>query len=263
MSLLAVDGLSKTYRTPGRPAQQALTDVHLTVGRGEVVGLVGESGSGKSTLLRCVMKLVQPDAGSLAFDGRNLLTLGRTALRDYRRQVQMVHQDPAGSLNPRMTAHQLVAEGLLVHRRDLPAAARREKVAGLLETVGINPAHQHRHPATFSGGQLQRIAIARALAVSPRLLVCDEPVSALDVSVQAQVLNLLLDMREQLGLSILFVSHDLAVVDHLCSRVYVLRTGRIVEEGSREQILAEPRHPYTRQLLDAAPDPDRALAARA
>ncbi|WP_431907546.1 ATP-binding cassette domain-containing protein [Amycolatopsis thermoflava] len=262
MSLLEIHGLSKTYRTLGRPAVRAVDDVSLTIGEGEVVGLVGESGSGKSTVLRCVMKLARPDTGRITFAGRDVVPLRGAGLRAYRQDVQMVFQDPLGSLNPRMTVEELVGEGLLVHRR-MPTRARRDEVAGLLERVGMRPAELGRHPASFSGGQLQRIAIARALAVGPRLLVCDEPVSALDVSVQAQVLNLLLDMRAELGLSILFVSHDLAVVNYLCSRLYVLRSGRVVEEGSREQVFDSPNHEYTRELMAAVPDPDRALSGRA
>ncbi|HVV13669.1 ATP-binding cassette domain-containing protein [Amycolatopsis sp.] len=257
MSLLEISGLTKRYRSV-----QAVEDVGLTVGEGEVVGLVGESGSGKSTVLRCVLKLVRPDSGSISFAGKDVLRMRGAAARAYRQDVQMVFQDPLGSLNPRMTVEQLVGEGLVVHRRLPDARARRDRVVELLGMVGLRPADLGRFPSSFSGGQLQRIAIARALAVGPRLLVCDEVVSALDVSVQAQVLNLLLDMRDELGLSILFVSHDLAVVNYLCTRVAVLRSGRIVEEGTREQVFGHPRHEYSRELLAAVPDPERVLSAR-
>ncbi|MCF7547534.1 ATP-binding cassette domain-containing protein [Pseudonocardia sp. WMMC193] len=251
MSLLELRGVGRRY---GRVA--ALSDVDLDVGDGEAVGLVGESGSGKSTLLKCVMRLERPDTGTITFDGRDVTRLPEQRLRFLRRDVQMVFQDPHASLNPRMTVEQLVGEGILVHRLEPTAAARRERVAELLAMVGLDPKDGGRYPASFSGGQRQRIAIARALAVRPRLLVCDEPVSALDVSVQAQVVNVLAAMRAELGLALLFVAHDLAVVGHLCPRVAVIHDGRIVEDGPREQVLATPHHPYTRALLDAVPVPD-------
>ncbi|WP_427885431.1 ABC transporter ATP-binding protein [Kribbella sp. GL6] len=252
--MLEVRGISKTFRRFGKPPVRAISDVSLDVGAAETVGLVGESGAGKSTVLRCLLALERPDQGSVVFDGRAVAELRGKELAAYRRRVQVVFQDPAGSLNPRMTVAQLVGEGMLIHQR----CARGEvpdRVAELLAKVGLSAAVMDRRPPSFSGGQLQRIAIARALAVEPQVLICDEPVSALDVSVQAQVLNLLADMREQLGLSILLVSHNLAVIRYLCSRVFVLQHGTIVEAGSREQIFDRPQHEYTRDLLAAVPRP--------
>ncbi|ONH27787.1 ABC transporter ATP-binding protein [Pseudofrankia asymbiotica] len=254
--ILDVRGVSRSFRAIGRPPVVALDDVYLRVPEGDTLGLVGESGSGKSTLLRCVMRLEKPDEGEVLFRGRDALPLRGKGLRAYRRQVQMVFQDPASSLSPRMTVEQLVGEGMLVHRLERSAARRRERVAELLDAVGIPPDAMARHPVSFSGGQLQRIAIARALAVEPSLLVCDEPVSALDVSVQAQVLNLLLRTQARTGLSILFVSHDLAVVKYLCPSIAVLEKGRIVEEASRDKLFQAPRAAYTRALIDAVPNPD-------
>jgi len=254
--ILDVRGVSRSFRALGRPPVVALDDVYLRVPEGDTLGLVGESGSGKSTLLRCIMRLEKPDEGEVLFRGRDALPLRGKNLQAYRRQVQMVFQDPAGSLNPRMTVEQLVGEGMLVHRLERSAARRRERVAELLDAVGIPPDAMARHPASFSGGQLQRIAIARALAVEPSLLVCDEPVSALDVSVQAQVLNLLMRTQARTGLSILFVSHDLAVVKYLCPSIAVLEKGRIVEESSRDKLFQAPRATYTRALIDAVPNPD-------
>ncbi len=259
--ILDVRGVSRSFRAIGRPPVVALDDVYLRVPEGGTLGLVGESGSGKSTVLRCIMRLEKPDDGQVLFRGQDALRLSGKALQAYRRQVQMVFQDPAGSLNPRMTVEQLVSEGMLVHRLERSAARRRERVAELLEAVGIPADAMASHPALFSGGQLQRIAIARALAVQPSLLVCDEPVSSLDVSVQAQVLNLLTAIQARTGLSILFVSHDLAVVKYLCPSIAVIENGRIVEEASREELFRAPRAAYTRALIDAVPDPDRVRPA--
>ena len=255
MTLLEVRGVSRRYGTVA-----ALSDVSLDVAQGEAVGLVGESGSGKSTLLKCVMGLERPDTGTITYDGREITRLPERRRRFLRRDVQMVFQDPHSSLNPRMTVEQLVGEGILVHRLEPTAAARRDRVAELLTMVGLNPDDMGRLPASFSGGQRQRVAIARALAVRPRLLVCDEPVSALDVSVQAQVVNVLAAMRAELGLALLFVAHDLAIVGYLCPRIAVITGGRIVEDGPREQVLGAPHHLYTRALLDAVPVPDPAYA---
>ena len=241
---------------------KALDDVYIRVGEGEAVGLVGESGSGKSTLLRCLMGLEKPDSGlhPVPTAATSSARVGRD-LRAYRQSVQMVFQDPAGSLNPRMTVEDLIGEGILVHKR-APTAPGTEGSCRVVADDGraCDPEDMKRYRRSFSGGQLQRIAIARALAVEPALLVCDEPVSALDVSVQAQVLNLLLDMQNDLGLSILFISHDLAVVRYLCTTVCVLQSGRIVEEADRDELFANPRHDYTRQLIDAIPIPDPDLA---
>ena len=258
--LLSVTDLVKSY--PGQHAR-SVDEVSFTIGRGEVLGLVGESGSGKSTTARCVAALVRPDSGSVLLGGQEVTRARGRELRALRARMQMVFQDPYSSLNPRMTVEALVGEGLIVQRIERSAMARRRRVAELLELVGLSTDHLGRHPRSFSGGQRQRIAIARALAVSPELLICDEPVSSLDVSMQAQVLNLFRDLRERLGLSMLFIAHDLAVVRYICDRVAVMEHGRIVETGHRDQVYAEPVHPYTRALLDAVPLPDpRAERAR-
>ncbi|MBD0736733.1 dipeptide/oligopeptide/nickel ABC transporter ATP-binding protein [Streptomyces sp. CBMA29] len=254
--MLEVEHLVKRF--PGARSL-AVDDVSFQVARGEVLGLVGESGSGKSTTARCVAGLVRPDTGSVRLDGEDLGRVRGRALTAVRSRMQMVFQDPYSSLNPRMTVEQLVGEGLLVHRIEPDRAARRERVVELLELVGLSGDHLPRHPRSFSGGQRQRIAIARALAVSPELLICDEPVSSLDVSVQAQVLNLFRDLRERLRLSMLFIAHDLGVVHYLCDRVAVMEHGSIVETGDRADLYADPRHPYTRALLAAAPVPDPRL----
>ena len=253
--LLEVRGVSKHFA-----GTTALADVSLDVNQGESVGLVGESGSGKSTLIRCVVRLASPDQGQILYGGTDIGTLHGAALLGYRRNVQLVFQDPYSSLNPRMTVEQLVGEGLVVHGLERDRAKRRDRIAGMLAMVGLDATDMGRTPRAFSGGQRQRIAIARALAIRPRLLVCDEPVSALDVSVQAQVINLLQTMQHELGLTILFVAHDLAVVRHLCHRVHVIHRGRIVESGDRAQIFERPSAEYTRVLLAAAPIPDPAAA---
>jgi peptide/nickel transport system ATP-binding protein/oligopeptide transport system ATP-binding protein len=254
--MLEVRNVGKRFRTRGGRGTVALDDVSLAVPDGSVVGLVGESGSGKSTLLRVVMRLESADSGQVLLDGADVLALRRAELKSYRRRVQMVFQNPMGSLSPRRTIQQIVEEGMITHGLHGDAGRRRERVGELLETVGLDRSAASRYPASFSGGQRQRIAIARALAVDPDVLVCDEAVSALDVSIQAQVLNLLKDMHEELGLSILFVAHDLAVVRYLCPEIAVMQSGRIVERGSSAQIFDDPQHPYTRELLDAVPIPD-------
>ncbi|MEY9212821.1 ABC transporter ATP-binding protein [Thermobifida halotolerans] len=257
--LLAVRHLVKTF--PGRlgePGRRAVDDVSFTVAPGEALGLVGESGSGKSTTARCVARLLRPDSGRVVVAGRDITRAGHRELTPVRRDMQMIFQDPYSSLSPRMTAAELVGEGLLVHGIEPDPARRRDRVVELLELVGLEAAHLDRYPRSFSGGQRQRIAIARALAVGPRLLICDEPVSSLDVSVQAQILNLLRDLRARLGLSLLFIAHDLAVVHYLCDRVAVMSAGTVVEIGDREHVYRDPRHPYTRSLLDAVPLPDPA-----
>ncbi|GGM15480.1 ATP-binding cassette domain-containing protein [Nakamurella endophytica] len=254
--LLVVQGLTKTFRGRSAPA---VDDVSFTVPAGACLGLVGESGSGKSTTARLVNGLLQPDAGRVLVDGHDLAG-GRDQVRGARRVMQMVFQDPYSSLDPRMTVAQLVGEPLVVHRVARSRAKLRAAAAELLETVGMGGTDLDRHPQSFSGGQRQRIAIARALAVRPRLLVCDEPVSSLDVSVQAQVLNLFNELRGRFGLSLLFIAHDLAVVRYLCERVAVMEQGRIVEIGDRDQVYEHPQHPYTRSLLAAVPVPDPAVA---
>jgi oligopeptide/dipeptide ABC transporter ATP-binding protein len=237
---------------------RAVDDVSLTVAAGETVGLVGESGCGKTTLGRAVIRLVEPTGGTIRFEGEDLTRLRGTALRAKRRHFQMIFQDPFSSLNPRLTVGESIGEALDLHRLTPTREARRQRIGELLAGVGLDAAHAERFPHEFSGGQRQRIGIARALAVEPRLIVCDEPVSALDVSVQAQVVNLLQDLQRDRGLAYLFISHDLAVVEHLSHRIVVMYLGRIVEVGPAKELCRTPRHPYTRALISAVPvvDPD-------
>ena len=269
--LLEVDGLTKHYpmrrglvmsRTVG--TVRAVDGIGFGLARGETLALVGESGCGKSTTARLVLRLIEPTAGTVRFEGRDITGFGGPALRRLRRRMQIVFQDPFASLNPRMTVGEIIEEPLLVHAIG-DHAARRARVAELLALVGLAPYHAGRYPHEFSGGQRQRIGIARALAVEPALIVLDEPVSALDVSIQAQVVNLLKDLQARLGLSYLFIAHDLAVVKHVADRVAVMYLGRIVETGPKERVFANPRHPYTRVLLSAIPrpDPHRRLARQA
>jgi ABC-type oligopeptide transport system ATPase subunit len=265
--MLSVEGVSQSYplaRTAlfgPRPMLAALADVSLEIARGESFGLVGESGSGKSTLSRCVLALERPSAGRVLFEGTDIHALPHTELRALRARMQIVFQDPYASLNPRMRVHDILVEPLIIHADRFPmsAQARTDRAAELLSLVGLGGQHLHRYPHEFSGGQRQRIAIARALACQPDFLVLDEPTSALDVSVQAQVLNLLHDLQQRLHLTYLFISHDLAVVRHVCDRVALLYRGRVVEEGTTEEVWRNPRSDYARMLLAAmpVPDPDR------
>lgn len=256
--ILALDDLAVHFPGRGGAPVRAVDGVSLTIAAGETLGLVGESGCGKSTVSNAVVGLLPPTRGSIRVLGEEMAGASRRTLRDMRARVQMVFQDPVTSLNPRMSVGEAVGEPLLV-RGLARGAALRARVAALLEEVGLRPEHAARYPHQFSGGQRQRIVIARALALRPALLVCDEPVSALDVSVRAQILNLLVQLQVRLGMSSLFVSHDLAVVRHVCDRVAVMYLGRLVELADRDALFAAPRHPYTRALLAAVPEPDPVL----
>ncbi len=259
-ALVAAENLTRRFGGGGLPGLrrapvQAVSGVSLTVSAGEAVGLVGESGSGKSTIGRLLLGLLAPSEGSVRLDGRDIAQLSGAELRRLRRRVQLVFQDPYSSLDPRRRVGAQIEDGLAIHRI-VPQTERAARAHALLAQVGLDPAHADRFPHEFSGGQRQRIGIARALATEPDFIVADEPVSALDVSVQAQVLALLADLRRRLGLALLFISHDLPVVRSLCDRVIVLYLGRIMEEGPVAEVMERPRHPYTRALLSAAPSID-------
>jgi len=232
---------------------KAVDDVSFVVKKGTTVGLVGESGSGKTTIGRSILKLIEPTAGEILYEGTSILPLGESEFRPYRSRMQMIFQDPFGSLNPRLSVFQIIGEALEIHFPQMNREDRRGRVAELLLQVGLKAEMMMRYPHEFSGGQRQRIGIARALAVKPDFIVCDEPVSALDVSVQAQIVNLLQDLQEQLGLTYLFIAHDLAVVEHISDHVLVMYHGQIVESASANQIYEDPQHDYTRKLLSAVP----------
>ncbi len=264
--LLEVRNLVKTYRVPGKagtkPGQlKAVASVNLQINAGETLGLVGESGCGKSTIGKLIMGLTPVNAGQMLFRGTDLTQLSARKMRPFRRQIQMIFQDPFSSLNPRMTVGETLSEPLLIHQL-CPASERHKRVIKLLDQVGLDSAAANRYPHEFSGGQRQRISIARALAVEPELIIADEPVSALDLSVQAQILNLLRDIQREHNLCYLFIAHDLAVVEHVSDRVAVMYLGKIVETASAEDLYHQPRHPYTEALLRAIPYPDPALAGR-
>ncbi len=266
-ALLEVRNLVKHFRIGGglfggRPGLvRAVDGVSFTIQRGETLGLVGESGCGKTTTGRCILQLERPTSGEVRFEGRELTTLRPAQLRAVRRRIQVIFQDPYSSLNPRMTVGQIIGEPIAVHGIVTSAAARRDRVRDLLRRVGLSPKHDSRYPHELSGGQRQRVGIARALAVEPALIICDEPVSALDVSIQAQIINLLEDLQSEFGLTYLFIAHDLAVVRHISDRVAVMYLGKIVEVSDRKTLYDDPLHPYTRALLSAVPIPDPALEA--
>lgn len=244
---------------------RAVDGVGFDIARGETLGLVGESGCGKTTVGRAILRLVRATAGRVFFEGRDVLSAGPAELRSLRRGMQIVFQDPAGSLNPRMRVGAIVGEPLVVHGVAPGRADLRDRVGALLERCGLERDAAERYPHQFSGGQRQRIGIARALALSPKFIVCDEPTSALDVSIQAQIINLLMDLQGELGLSYLFISHDMAVIQHVCRRIAVMQAGKIVEMSEREVVLRSPAHEYTRTLLSAVPvaDPARTVGVRA
>ena len=260
-NLVEVKKLKKHFPTgdglfgAGGDTVKAVDDVSFTIRRGETFGLVGESGCGKSTTGRCMLRLIEPTSGEVWFDGQDLLSLDSKELRGLRREMQIIFQDPYSSLNPRMQVGEIIAEPLVIHRVG-NRNKRRDRVAELLGLVGLKSEHADRYPHEFSGGQRQRIGIARALALNPKFIVCDEPVSALDVSVQAQVVNLLQDLQERLGLTYLFISHGLSVVEHISTRVGIMYLGKLVEVASSEEIFHNPLHPYTKALLSAIPVPD-------
>src|SRR5256886_15895369 len=258
MPLLEVRGLVKHFvRRHGLwtapSVVKAVDDVSFTIDEGEMFGLVGESGSGKTTTGRCILRLIEPTSGDVRFRGENVLQFSTERLRMARRDMQIVFKDPYSSLNPRMRVGDIVEEPLVIHRLG-SKAERRARVRELFDLVGLNPDHLSRYPHEFSGGQRQRIGLARALALNPSLVIADEPVSALDVSVQAQVINLLMDLQQRLKLTYLFIAHDLRLVEHICSRMAVMYLGKIVEMGPTAAIFASPQHPYTRALLSAIPD---------
>jgi peptide/nickel transport system ATP-binding protein len=256
-SLLDVRGLTKEYASgrgwfSRKPAVRAVDEVSFSVASGETFGLVGESGCGKTTTGRCILRLIEPTSGQIRFQDRDLLALSSREMRQARRHLQIVFQDPYSSLNPRMRAGAIVAEPLIIHRIGT-RASRDTRVRELFELVGLDPTDARKYPHEFSGGQRQRIGLARAIALEPSLVICDEPVSALDVSVQAQVVNLLLDLQQRLGLTYLFIAHDLRLVRQICDRVAVMYRGRLVEVAAAERIFSRPVHPYTKALLSAIP----------
>ena len=252
---ISIENLTKTFHTNAGDVQ-AVNDVSFSLRKGSIVGLVGESGSGKTTLGRCILRLIEPSSGSINLEGANLLKLNSSQLRVIRRRMQIIFQDPFPSLNPRLRVEDIIAEGIKVHDKEISKKERLIRVAELMEEVGLQAEQMSRYPHEFSGGQRQRVGIARALAVNPEFIVADESVSALDVSVQAQILNLMLSLRDKHNLTILFIAHDLSVVEYLCDEVVVLYLGKIVESGDAAELYANPQHPYTRALLSAVPVPD-------
>jgi oligopeptide transport system ATP-binding protein len=264
-TLLEIRGLKKSFSIAtglfSPPLElKALQDISFSIKKGETLGIVGESGCGKSTLGRCILQLIEPDQGQVLWLGQDLMKLPSEEMRKRRQDLQIIFQDPLASLNPRMTVGEIIADPLRTLRPDLSRDQRRAKVVKMMEAVGLLPEMINRYPHEFSGGQAQRIGIARALITEPKLIVCDEPVSALDVSIQAQILNLLADLKEEFGLTLIFISHNLSVVRHVSDRILVLYLGRIVELATGDEIYDDPKHPYTKALLTAVPIPDPKLA---
>lgn len=260
-ALIDVKNLVKSFPVRSGLMQEkvevrAIQDVSFSIRRGETLGLVGESGCGKSTLGRCLLKLIEPTSGEIFFDGENLTPLAPGAMKSFRRRMQIIFQDPYSSLNPRMTVASILEEPLIIHKLFATRRDRKTRIAELLDRVGLPKEAGYRYPHEFSGGQRQRIGIARALAVQPDFIVCDEPVSALDVSIQAQIVNLLMDLQQELKLTYLFISHDLRIVEHISHRVAVMYLGKIVETATCDELYADPKHPYTRALLSAVPIAD-------
>lgn len=258
-TLLKVEGLRVSYGIGGgvfsraKKTFNAVDDIDFEIKKGEIVGLVGESGSGKTTTGRAIIRLAPVAAGKIIYEGVNLCELSNADFMPYRKKIQMIFQDPYNSLNPRMNILQIISEPLDIHFKNLTRAQKRDRVAALLETVGLEADYMKRYPHEFSGGQRQRIGIARALAVEPEFVICDEPVSALDVSVQAQIVNLLEELRAKLGLTMLFVAHDIAVVEYLCDRIMVMTRGKIVERGEAQEVCLHPQNPYTKELIASVP----------
>ena len=243
-------------------AVQAVDGVNLSIGQGETLGIVGESGCGKSTTARLLMRLMEPTSGSISFEGREIANIKGRELKALRREMQMIFQDPYSSLNPRKTVGSIISEPYTIHGMHTEHGARRKAVQEVMDIVGLNPEHYNRYPHEFSGGQRQRIGVARALALRPKVIIADEPVSALDVSIQAQILNLLRDLQREFGLTLVFIAHDLSVVRHMCDRIAVMYLGRVVELATSEELYGHPRHPYTGALMSAVPVADPRLAAQ-
>lgn len=254
--LIEVQNLRKLFDLGGGNILKAVNDISFSIEKGETVGVVGESGCGKSTAGRTIMRLYEPTSGGVTFDGQDIYKLKGPKLKAMRRDMQMIFQDPYASLNPRMTVMDIIGEALDIHNLVSSNKERKHRVENLLDTVGLNPDHATRYPHEFSGGQRQRIGIARALAVDPRFIIADEPISALDVSIQAQVINLMQDLQRKMGLTYLFIAHDLSMVKHISDRVAVMYLGKIVELAESNELYASPAHPYTRALLSAIPIPD-------
>ncbi|MEC0369938.1 ATP-binding cassette domain-containing protein [Paenibacillus chibensis] len=254
--LIEVEGLKKYFNVGGGKIVKAVDDINFYIREGETLGMVGESGCGKSTAGRTILRLYEPTAGSVRFNGTDIYKLSPNKMKAMRRDMQMIFQDPYASLNPRFTVSDIIGEALDIHKLAGTRKERKKRIEELLDMVGLNPDHATRYPHEFSGGQRQRIGIARALAVNPKFIICDEPISALDVSIQAQVVNLLKDLQNRLGLTYLFIAHDLSMVKHISDRVAVMYLGKMVELADSDELYANPIHPYTKTLLSAIPIPD-------